>query len=95
MLDFRCGIKNIPTIDLTGEEAVLCYLLPKGNIADNPGDDLEVPTTASGHLNHQQTVHDESFLNVAPPHIICFSLEDYSYNFASHRKAGVLSSVHW
>ena len=68
MLDFRCGIKNIPTIDLTAEEAVLCYPSPKGNIADNPEDDLEVPTTALGHSSHQQTVCDESFLSVAPSH---------------------------
>ena len=61
MLDFRCGIKNIPTINLTREEAVLCYLLLKGNIANDPEDDLEVPTTALGHLSHQQTVHDEFF----------------------------------
>ena len=68
MLDFRCGINNVPTIDLTREEVVLHYLLLKGNIADDPKDDLEVPTTAPGHSNHQQTVHDESFLSVAPPH---------------------------
>ena len=68
MLDFRCGIKDIPTIDLTKDEAVLFYLLPKGNIADNPEDDLEVPTTAPGPSNHQQSVCDESFLSVAPPH---------------------------
>ena len=56
MLDFRCGIKNIPTINLTREEAVLCYLPLKGNIADDPEDNLEVPTTALGHLSHQQTL---------------------------------------
>ena len=68
MLDFRCGIENVPTINLTREEAVLCYLLLKGNIDDDPEDDLEVPTAALGHLSCQQTVHDESFLSVAPPH---------------------------
>ena len=68
ILDFRCGIKNVPTIDLTREEAVLCYPLLKGNIADDPEDNLEVPTTALGHLSHQQTVRDESFSSVAPPH---------------------------
>ena len=56
MLDFRCGIENIPTIDLTREEAVLCYPLLKGNIADDSEDDLEVPTTALGHLSLQQNV---------------------------------------
>ena len=68
MLDFRCGIENIPTIDLTREEAVLCYPPLKGNIADDPEDDLEVPTTALGQSSHQQTVCDESFLSVAPSH---------------------------
>ena len=68
MLDFRCGIENVPTINLTREKAVLRYLPLKGNIADNLEDDLEVPTTALGHLSHQQTVRDESFSSVAPPH---------------------------
>ena len=68
MLDFRCGIENIPTIDLTREEAVLCYLPPKANIADDPEDDLEVPTIALSHSSHQQTVCDGLFLSVAPSH---------------------------
>ena len=68
MLDFRCGIENIPTIDLTREEAVPHYLPLKGNIAENPEDDLDVPTTALGHSSCQQTVCDESFSSVAPPH---------------------------
>ena len=38
MLDFSCGI------DLTKDEAVVRYPPPKGNIADDPEDDLEVPT---------------------------------------------------
>ena len=68
MLDFRYGIKNIPTINLTREKAVLCYLLLKGNIADDSEDDLAVPTTALGHSSHQQTVCDESFMSAAPSH---------------------------
>ena len=68
MLDFRCEIKNVPTINLTREEAVLHYPLLKGNIADDPEDNLKVPITALGHLSHQQTVHDELFLSVAPSH---------------------------
>ena len=39
----------------------------KGNIADDPEDDLEVPTIAPGPSNCQQTVHDKSFRSVAPP----------------------------
>ena len=68
MLAFSCRIKGIPTIDLTKNEAVLCYPPPKSNIADNPEDNLEASTTAPGPSNHQQTVHDESFPSVAPPH---------------------------
>ena len=69
MLNFSCGIKGIPTIDLTKDEVEVPYLLPKGNIANNPGDDIEIPTTASGPLNHHQTVSGGSFQNAAPPHM--------------------------
>ena len=68
ILDFRCGIKNIPTINLTREEAVLHYPPPKGNIADDPEDNPKVSTTALGHWSHQQTVCDELFSSVAPSH---------------------------
>ena len=68
MLDFSCGIEGNPTINLTKDEAVVHYPLLKGNIADDPGDNLEMPTTAPGPLNHHQTFCDESFPNAAPPH---------------------------
>ena len=45
------------------------YPPPKGNIADDPEDDIEMPTTAPGPLNCYETVCGESFQNVAPPHI--------------------------
>ena len=67
MLDFSCGIKDIPTIDLTKDEVEVHYPLLKSNIGDNPEDDLEMPTTAPGPLNHHQTAGDESFLNAVPP----------------------------
>ena len=69
MLDFSCGIEGVPTIDLTKDEAEVHCLPLKGNIADNPGDDLEMPTTVPGLLNHHQTVYDESFPNAAPPYM--------------------------
>ena len=47
---------------------MLHYPPLKGNIADNPEDEIWMPTTALGHSSHQQTVHDESFSSVAPPH---------------------------
>ena len=75
MLGFRCGIKNVPTIDLTREEAVLHSRPPKGNIADDPEDDLEVPTTALGHSSHQQTVRDELFSSVASPTLALVQLQ--------------------
>ena len=68
MFDFSCGIEGIPTINLTKDEAVVRYSPLKGNIANDPEDDLEVPTTAPCPLNHHQTVCDESFRSVAPPH---------------------------
>ena len=68
MLDFSCGIEDVHTTDLTKDEAVLHYLPLKGNIADDPEDNLEMPKTAPGPLNCQQTVCDESFSSVAPPH---------------------------
>ena len=68
MLDFSCGIKGIPTINLTKDEVEVHYLLLMGNIADDPEDDLEMSITAPGPSNHHQTVCDESFPNAAPPH---------------------------
>ena len=68
VLDFSCGIKGIPTIDLTKDEAVMHYPPLKGNIAGNPEDNLEVPTTAPGPLNCHQTIHDDPFWSAAPPH---------------------------
>ena len=68
MLDFKSGIEGIPAIDLATKEVVPHYPPLKGNIAEDPEDDLDVPTTALGHLSHQHTVHDESFLSVVPMH---------------------------
>ena len=61
-------IEGIPTIDLTTEEVVLHYPPLKGNISQDPEDDLDTPTTALGHSSHQHTVRDESFSSVAPLH---------------------------
>ena len=69
MLKFKSKIRGIPTIDLTGEEAVLHYPPLRGNITQDLKDDLDVPTTAPGHSSHQHTVHDESFSCVTPSHI--------------------------
>ena len=68
MLDFKSEIKGVPTIDLTGEEALLHYPSLKGNITQDPEDDLDAPTRALGHSSHQHAVCDESFSSVAPLH---------------------------
>ena len=68
MLDFNFGIEGIPTIDLTKDEPVVCYLLPKGNIADDSEDDLDMPTMAPGPSNYHQTACDEPFWSAASPH---------------------------
>ena len=68
MLDFKSGIEGMHIIDLTGEEAILCYPPLKGNIGQDPEDDLNVATTALGHSSHQHTIYDESFSSVAPVH---------------------------
>ena len=68
MLDFKSRIEGIPTIDLTGEESILCYPPLKGNIVEDPEGDLDVPPTALGHLSQQCATCDESFSSVTPSH---------------------------
>ena len=68
MLDFSCGIEGVPTINLTKDKDVVHYPLLKDNIADDPEDDIEMPTTAPGPLNCHQIVHDESFQSAALLH---------------------------
>ena len=91
MLDFSCGIKGIQTINLTKDEVEVHYPLLRGNIADNPEDDLEMPTTASGPLNHHQTVCDESFLNAAPAHTDSVAAPGTS----SASALGLFLQLHW
>ena len=68
MLNFKSEIRDVPTIDLKGEEAVLQYPPLRGNIAQDLEDNLDVSTTAPDCSNHQQAVHDESFSSTAPSH---------------------------
>ena len=68
MLNFKSEITDIPTIDLTGEEVNIHYPPPRGNIAQDPEDDLDVSTAARGHSIHQHGVGNESFLSTAPSH---------------------------
>ena len=46
MLNFKSEIKDIPTIDLTGEEAIIHYPPLRGNIAQDPEDNLDASTAA-------------------------------------------------
>ena len=69
MLDFNCGIKGVPTINITNSEVKVYYPPLKGNIADDPEDNIEMPTTAPGPSNCHQTVQGESFQDAAPPHM--------------------------
>ena len=68
MLNFKSEITGIPTINLTGEEADIHYPPLRGNITQNPEDNLDASTAAPGHSTHRHGVCDESFLSVAPSH---------------------------
>ena len=67
MLNFDCGVEGVPTIDLTKDEIKVPYPLHKGNIAEDPEDDMEMPTAVSGPLTHQPTTHAGSLKTPAPP----------------------------
>ena len=68
MLNFKSEIEGIPTIDLTGEEAILHYPPLRGNITQDLKDNLDAPTTAAGNSGHQHAIHDESFSSIALSH---------------------------
>ena len=67
MLDFNCGVRGISTIDLTKEEVEVHYLLHQGNIAEDPEDDMEMPTAALGPSTCQPTAHGGLSKTPAPP----------------------------
>ena len=78
LVHFSCGIEGIPTINLTKDEVEVHYPPLKGNIADKPEDNIEMPTTAPNPLNRHQTVHGESFQDAAPPHMDSNAVQDTS-----------------
>ena len=45
-------IKDVPTIDLTGKESMVHYPPPRGNITQDPEDNLDASTMACGHSIH-------------------------------------------
>ena len=66
MLDFNCGVEGILTNNLTKEVKVR-YLPHQGNIAEDPEDDIEMPTAAPGPSTCQPTTHGGLSKTPAPP----------------------------
>ena len=52
MFNFKSEIRDVPTIDLTGEEAIIHYPPLRGNITQDPEDNLDASTAAPGHSIH-------------------------------------------
>ena len=52
MHNFKSEITSIPTIDLTGKEADIHYPPLRGNIAQDPEDNLDASTVAPGRSIH-------------------------------------------
>ena len=90
MLDFSCGIEGVPTIKLTKDEAEVHYPLLKDNIADDPEDNIEIPTTAPGPLNHYQTVCGESALEIIPTTLLAIDKQQFSSQSIGRLKALML-----
>ena len=67
MLDLNCGVKGIPMINLTKDEVQVHYLPHEGNIAEDPEDDMEMPTAVPGPSTHQPTAHGGSSKTPDPP----------------------------
>ena len=57
MLNFNCGVEGVPTIDLTKDEVKVHYPPYKGNIAEDPEDDMGMPTAVPGPLTCQPPAH--------------------------------------
>ena len=60
MLDFNHGVEGIPVINLTKEEVEVRYLPLQGTIAEDPEDDIEMPTAVPDPLTHQPIAHGGS-----------------------------------
>ena len=66
MLDFNCGVKGIPTINLTKDEVEVHHLPHQGNIAEDPEDDIKMPIATPGSLTHQPIAHGGSSKTPVP-----------------------------
>ena len=67
MLNFDCGVEGVPTIDLTKDEVKVCNLPHKGNIAEAPEDDMEMPTAVPSPSTCLPTTQAGSSKTPAPP----------------------------
>ena len=66
MLNFKSDVADVPTIDLTGTEAMIIHPPLQGNIALDAEEDMNKPTAVLSHSGHSQGIHDESFSSMAP-----------------------------
>ena len=100
MLSFKSKVRDVPTIDLTGDEAIIHYPPLRGNITEDPEDNLKASTVAPGHSTHQHAVHDESFLSIAPLHMVSTgapavpSTSGLQGFIIDHRHKDILLQVH-
>ena len=67
MLNFDCGVEGVPTINLTTDEVKVHYPPHRDNIAEDPEDDMEMPTAVPGPLTCQPTTHAGLLKTPAPP----------------------------
>ena len=67
MLDFNCGIKGIPVVNLTKDEVEVCYPPPQGNITEDLEEDIKMLVPVPGPSTHQPVIHDVSSKAPFPP----------------------------
>ena len=67
MLDFNCGVKGVPMVNLTKDEVEVCYPPLQGNIAEDLEEDLEMLAPAPGSSTHQPAIHDVPSKAPIPP----------------------------
>ena len=58
MLDFNCVVEGIPMVDLTKDEVKVCYLPLRGNIAEDPKEDMEMLAPTPGPSTRQPAIRD-------------------------------------
>ena len=66
MLNFDCGVEGVPTINPTKDEIEVRYPPHKGNIAEDPEDDMEMSAAVPNPSTHQSAAHYVSLKTPAP-----------------------------